>query len=127
MGASYRLCASPITTLPEWFIMGETTVAADDLRLVDYAPRSRLVVPEHRVARARFPAIDAHNHLGRWLTPDWVVQDVGTLISVLDACNLSTIVNLDGMWGDALEANLDRYDRAHPGRILTFAHADWDL
>ncbi len=109
--------------------MGETTVSADDLRLVDFVPRSRLVVPEHPVGRARFPAIDAHNHLGRWLTADhdWVVGDVPSLISVLDACNLSTIVNLDGMWEDELEANLDRYDRAHPGRVVTFAQSDWDL
>jgi predicted TIM-barrel fold metal-dependent hydrolase len=34
-------------------------------------------------------------------------------------------VNLDGRWGDELEANLDRYDRAHPGRFATFCHVDW--
>jgi predicted TIM-barrel fold metal-dependent hydrolase len=107
----------------------EETAAAHDLRLVDFAPRPRLVVPEHRVLRARFPAIDAHNHLGRWLTPDhdWVLGDADALLPVLDACNITAIVNLDGMWGDELEANLDRYDRAHPGRILTFAQADWGL
>jgi predicted TIM-barrel fold metal-dependent hydrolase len=88
-----------------------------------------LVVPEHHVTRARFPAIDAHNHLGRWLTPDrdWVVRDVDELLAVLDTCNITAIVNLDGMWGDELEANLDRYDRTYPGRILTFAQADWEL
>ena len=36
----------------------------------------------------------------------------------MDACNVAAIVNLDGMWGDELEANLDRYDRAHPGRFV---------
>jgi hypothetical protein len=35
----------------------------------------------------------------------------------MDACNLRGIVNLDGRWGDELEANLHRYDRAHPGRF----------
>jgi predicted TIM-barrel fold metal-dependent hydrolase len=34
-------------------------------------------------------------------------------------------VNLDGRWGAELEANLERYDRAHPGRFLTFCHVDW--
>jgi predicted TIM-barrel fold metal-dependent hydrolase len=38
---------------------------------------------------------------------------------------VAAIVNLDGMWGDELEANLQRYDRAHPGRFVTFAHLDW--
>ena len=68
------------------------------------------------------PIVDAHNHLGRWLTGGWAVQDVGALLAALDACGVETVVNLDGMWGDELEANLDRYDRAHPGRFLTVAH-----
>ena len=100
-----------------------------DVRLSDFKPRSRLVVEEHPVTRAKFRAIDAHNHLGRWLTPDhdWTVRDVAELFRVLDACNISAIVNLDGMWGDELEQNLDRYDRAAPGRVFTFAQSDWSL
>jgi len=106
-----------------------STSAGEDVRLGDYAPRSRLVVAAHEVARARFPAIDAHNHLGRWLTPnhDWMVSDVAELFRVLDACNITAIVNLDGMWGDELEENLNRYDRAFPGRVYTFAQSDWAL
>src|SRR5579872_3641651 len=97
-----------------------------ELSLQDFAPRPTLVTDSHTVDRARFPAIDAHNHLGRWLRAehDWVVQDVPALLETMDACNLTCIVNLDGMWGDELEANLDRYDRAHPGRFITFAHSD---
>jgi predicted TIM-barrel fold metal-dependent hydrolase len=98
-----------------------------DLPLRRYRPRSRLRVPEHRVPRAAVPAVDAHNHLGRWLGTDgaWTLPVVGELLSVMDGCNVAAIVNLDGMWGDELEANLDRYDRAHPGRFVTFAHLDW--
>src|SRR5205823_9972015 len=33
--------------------------------------------------------------------------------------------NLDGMWDAELEANLERYDRAHPGRFVTFCQLDW--
>jgi predicted TIM-barrel fold metal-dependent hydrolase len=99
------------------------------LRLEDFAPQSMLVVPENVVVRSRFPAIDAHNHLGRWLSQDhsWMVRDVPDLLGVLDDCNIAGIVNLDGMWGDELEANLDRYDHAFPGRFYTFAQVDWDL
>jgi predicted TIM-barrel fold metal-dependent hydrolase len=88
-----------------------------------------LVTETHHVTSAKFPAIDAHNHLGRWLTPDgsWVVPDVSELLQVMDTCKLQGMVNLDGMWGDELEANLDRYDRAYPGRFFTFAHCDWSL
>jgi len=44
---------------------------------------------------------------------------------VMDDCGVRTIVNLDGMWGDELQENLDRYDRAHPGRFVTFCQLDW--
>jgi predicted TIM-barrel fold metal-dependent hydrolase len=91
----------------------------------EYLPRAALVVPAHEVTRARFPAIDAHNHLGRWLVDDF--PSVAETLGVMDRCNIRAVVNLDGMWGDELEANLDRYDRAVPGRFATFAQCDWSL
>ena len=75
-------------------------------------------------ARPPFPMIDAHNHLGRWLTGTWSVPDVDELVALMDELGIESIVNLDGMWGDELDANLDRYDRVHPGRFATFAQ--WD-
>jgi predicted TIM-barrel fold metal-dependent hydrolase len=103
-----------------------------DLLLRDWRPEPKLVVPAHPVDRARFPAVDAHNHLGRWLSawvgdePNaWTAPDVGALLGLMEACNLRAIVNLDGRWGSELEDNLDRYDRAHPGRFATCCHVDW--
>jgi predicted TIM-barrel fold metal-dependent hydrolase len=105
---------------------------AGDLRLRDWRPEPKVVLPEHPVDRARFPAVDAHNHLGRWLSawvgdaPDaWTVKDVGALLDLMDACNVRAIVNLDGRWGEELEANVERYDRAHPGRFASCCHVDW--
>jgi len=98
----------------------------DTLPLTDYIPRSALSVAQHDVTRARFPAIDAHNHLGLWLTGEWL-QSVNEILAVMDRCNLKGVVNLDGRWGDELEANLDRYDRAYPDRFYTFAQLDWSL
>jgi predicted TIM-barrel fold metal-dependent hydrolase len=71
--------------------------------------------------------VDAHNHLGRWLTPDgrWAAHDVDSLLADMVGCNVAAIVNLDGRRGEELRANLDRYDRAHPGRFATFCHLDW--
>ncbi len=66
-----------------------------------------------------------HNHLGRWATPNWSVADVGALLGLMDECNVAAIINLDGMWGDELETNLDRYERAHPGRFASFCRLDW--
>ncbi|GAA2118379.1 amidohydrolase family protein [Actinomadura napierensis] len=100
-----------------------------DLRLADYAPRPSVAIPGTHVARPRHRCVDAHNHLGRWLTEDggWMAPDVGRLLALMDEHDVDAIVNLDGMWGAELSANLDRYDRAHPGRFLTFCQLDWDL
>lgn len=98
------------------------------LRVVDWAPRSRLTTAATAVGRAAVRAVDVHNHLGRWLTDgQWCTPDVDALLATMDAAGVETVVNLDGLWGDELEANLDRYDRAHPGRFLTFCHVEWGL
>ena len=106
-------------------------LTADPSTLVvrDWAPRSQVRTDEHRVGRAAVRCVDVHNHLGRWLTDDgsWMTPDVGAVIDVLDACNVATVVNLDGRWGDELRQNIERYDGAHPGRFVTFAHVDWAL
>jgi hypothetical protein len=97
------------------------------LPLRQFHPRSSLQVQQHDVPRAYTPAIDAHYHLGKWHTGDWAVPDAGKFVAMLDERNVATVVNLDGMWGDELEANLDRYDRAFPGRFVTFCRPDWSL
>ncbi len=100
----------------------------EDLRLADWQPRSTLVAHRTPVARTAVPAIDVHNHLGRWLTgPGWTAPDVGALLDLMDAHGIELVVNLDGMRGAELEANLDRYDRAWPDRFRTFCQLDWDL
>jgi predicted TIM-barrel fold metal-dependent hydrolase len=98
-----------------------------DLPLRAYRPVPRLHVAEHQVPRARFPVVDSHTHLGRWLTPGggWMVRNVDALIELMDRCNVQTLVNLDGRWGHELADNLARYDHAHPGRFVTFCHVDW--
>lgn len=96
-----------------------------DLPLRAYRPRSMVRRPLTGLpARPPVPIVDAHAHLGRWLTEGWAAPDVGALIASMDELGIAMIVNLDGMWGDELDANLHRYDRAHPSRFVTFAQ--WD-
>jgi alpha-galactosidase len=100
-----------------------------DLPLRRWTPRTQLRAPaEEEVDRPRFPVIDAHCHLGRWLTGDgtWMVPDTGKLIDLMDRCGIRGIVNLDGRWGNELAENVARYDEAHPGRFATFCHVDWE-
>lgn len=96
-------------------------------RLAAYAPRSTLELQASSPTHAQIAAIDFHTHLGRWLSPtdEWMERDVGRLLAEMDTANVEAMVNLDGRWGCELEANLDRYDRAHPDRFHTFCHVDW--
>jgi hypothetical protein len=96
-----------------------------DLPLREFVPEPMVRLPEHHPTVFPAPAVDVHNHLGRWHSDGWSTPDVGELLGLMDECNVGTIVNLDGGWGAELEANLDRYDRPHPGRFVTFCRLDW--
>jgi predicted TIM-barrel fold metal-dependent hydrolase len=98
------------------------------VRLARFRPESTLRLPTSRIDRSAIPVIDVHGHLGRWLTHGtWMEPDVDATLRTMDGLNVETIVNLDGRWGAELEANLDRYDRKHPNRFVTFCHVDWSL
>ncbi len=98
----------------------------EDLRLRDYRPRSQLRGVGTPPGRAARPATDAHAHLGRWLTGgQWAVRDVPRLLDLMAEHNVDRMINLDGRWGEELDANLDRYDRSHASRFATFCHVDW--
>lgn len=93
-----------------------------------------LQLPEHLIPRARFPVIDIHTHLSFSSKSDKGVPLVGErrflaapeeLLPVMDAKNVRIMVNLTGGWGDGLRATVKRFDRAHPGRFLTFAEPMW--
>ncbi|WP_378145479.1 amidohydrolase family protein [Cnuibacter sp. UC19_7] len=108
--------------------MSERAHATPDLPLRLWEPVSQLRATRTDLPRPAVPCIDVHNHLGRWLADDgWMIDDVDALLAVMDARDVEAIVNLDGRWGDELDENLNRYDRAHPGRFVTFCQLDWSL
>lgn len=110
---------------------GTEPAAADaSLKLVDYQPKSMLHVPVNIVEKAAFPVIDMHTHLavpnaqagGRQSRRAVPPADV---ISVMDARNIRTMVNLTGGQGERLANTIAGLDRAHPGRFLTFTEPTW--
>ena len=53
------------------------------LRLADWHPRQKLQLPVTGIDRASVPAIDVHNHLGRWLSDgEWMIDDVSALVAI---------------------------------------------
>jgi len=104
------------------------------LDLSDFEPRSMLHVRETSVERARFPIIDIHTHLafaakserGVALTDERRFLAVPEeLLEVMNRKNIRTMVNLTGGVGSGLPKCIERFDRAHPGRFLTFTEPWW--
>ena len=59
-----------------------------DLRLLDWQPKSQLVVKETKIDKPKFPVIDIHNHLHRW-------EKMGQFLQEMDKAGVTQCVNLD--------------------------------
>ena len=102
-------------------LLAQTAGARTPLDITAFQPRSMLEVPVNLVERARFPVIDVHTHIS------FSKDDKNTynatpeeLLAVMDRRNLRTMVNLTGGCGQGLKEAVERYDRAHPGRFVTY-------
>src|SRR5262245_11777730 len=65
--------------------------SASHMDFETYDPVSTLVVPEHKLTKAKFPFIDVHNH--QWDGPG---QDIKKLTSQMDGLNMKVMINLSG-------------------------------
>ncbi|MFC1619617.1 amidohydrolase family protein [Candidatus Neomarinimicrobiota bacterium] len=61
----------------------------DDLRLVDWQPKSQLVVKETKIDKPKFPVIDIHNHLGNLARTAMYLEE-------MDKAGVWKCVSLDG-------------------------------
>jgi predicted TIM-barrel fold metal-dependent hydrolase len=94
--------------------------------LKDYRPQSKLVTRETRVEQPRFPAIDAHNHLGANFGGGWDQKPLPELLELLDDVGIVCYIDLDGGWGEEiLNAHLDYFKQPAPDRFQVFGGVDW--
>ncbi|MCL6430254.1 MAG: amidohydrolase family protein [Anaerolineae bacterium] len=99
----------------------------EEMLLRDFQPRPALVVPAHQVPRPRFPAIDAHSHLGKTFGVVEPAMPPAELIARMDAVNVSAVVDLDGGWGEEiLHQRLDSFKAAAPERFACFGGVAWE-
>jgi predicted TIM-barrel fold metal-dependent hydrolase len=106
----------------------------EELPLKDFRPKCLLNLASHIPEQARFPVIDAHNHLFGELAPE-------KLIEVMDAVGVRVWLNVTGNTTMPLVNNtytiarrdvscfLDNYVKRYPGRFAAFTMADfaqWD-
>jgi predicted TIM-barrel fold metal-dependent hydrolase len=89
--------------------------------ILEYQPRSTLVVPAHPVPRARFPVIDIHGHPPRLDAPG----AIDNVVKALDALNVQVMVNASGRSGDQLVAQLKAIQASpHRDRFVMFTTLD---
>jgi predicted TIM-barrel fold metal-dependent hydrolase len=105
------------------------------LTLDDFRPRSMLVVPEHRIERAKFPVVDFHTHptfsaksvegvpAGEEIA---IQQTPADLLKLMDARNLRTLVDLTGGVGKGLVESIRTFQQPHPDRFVVFTEPSWD-
>jgi len=86
-----------------------------------YDPVSTLVVPEHKLTKAKFPFIDVHNH--QW---SMASQDLTNLITDMDKLNMKVMVNLSGGNGNGLQRMTENVKEHYPNRFIVFANVSFD-
>ncbi|HLU24439.1 MAG TPA: amidohydrolase family protein [Longimicrobiales bacterium] len=72
--------------------------------ILDYRPRSTLVVPEHPVPRAKYPVIDYHGHPRGFLDGE---DGLRRLEAELDAINVRVMVVANNMSGEELRRAIE--------------------
>ena len=78
-----------------------------------YRPSPMVRLPETKVLRAKFPAIDAHNHYLQEM-------DLAETIDRMDTCNVRTYIDLSGWNGDRLRRRLEQVKEPYPDRFAIF-------
>jgi len=89
--------------------------------ITEYKPRSTLVVPEHPVPRAKYPAVDFHGH-----PPDLSSREViERVIAAMDSLNLQVIVQARPSSGARLTRQIEAVKEAgYADRFVFFASVD---
>lgn len=85
-----------------------------------YNPTTILVVPQHKLTRAKFPFIDVHNHQFGMPT-----QNLNDLVKDMNKLNMAVMVNLSGQSGDILKKSIANIKATAPKRFIVFANIDF--
>jgi predicted TIM-barrel fold metal-dependent hydrolase len=99
---------------------------AQDKKSMDfesYDPPSTLVVPEHKITRAKFPFIDVHNH--QW---SMTRNDLDGIVKEMDKMNMAIMINLSGRGrgsAEHLETCLENVKEFYPKRFIVFTNIDF--
>jgi uncharacterized protein len=98
---------------------GQAQTTPNRLLLKDYRPRSIYKIPETRIDKARFPAIDVHAHV---YTTNRI--DVDRWVRMMDDVGLARAIILSGSTGVKFDSVVANYGR-HPKRFALWCGIDF--
>ncbi len=97
------------------------------MNLEEYHPLPNLQTKNTLIKKARFPVIDAHNHLDDDFGGGWIHKPIAQLLAILDEVNVRVFVDLDGAWGDKiLQNHLNKLKQKAPETFRVFCGIDWE-
>jgi predicted TIM-barrel fold metal-dependent hydrolase len=109
-----------LLTTSLFLLLLQNAMAQQKMDFETYDPPSTLVVPEHKIAKAKFPFIDVHNH--QFGMPD---MDLSTLTKEMDKLNMKVMVNLSGENGNRIIKSVKNINDNFPKRFIVFANIDF--
>ncbi len=122
-----------MSALPSYSQESKPAASLPGLALEDFQPRSMLVVPEHPVARAKYPVIDVHTHVASALpwprasgSAELALRRIDAMIAWMDQINLRTMINLTGGYGARLRQNIRDLQERHRGRFFNCVEPAYD-
>ena len=90
--------------------------------ILDYRPRNTLVVAEHTVPKAKFPAIDVHGHPGNVASPESIKRVVG----IMDSLNIKVMLVAENVSGSRLTSTMAALNASpHKDRFRVLAGIDF--
>lgn len=90
--------------------------------ILDYRPRGTLVTAEHKVPKAKFPAVDVHGHPGALTTTD----QINRVIGIMDSLNLKVMLVAENVSGERLTRTLEALKASpHKERFRVLAGIDF--
>jgi predicted TIM-barrel fold metal-dependent hydrolase len=88
----------------------------------EYKPKSTLVVPEHKVPRAKYPVIDIHSHQPAPMS----AQQFDQVVASMNPLNLQVLVNASGASGERLQQAMAALRGSkHKDRMVQFTTIDF--
>jgi predicted TIM-barrel fold metal-dependent hydrolase len=85
--------------------------------ILEYKPRSTLVVPAHTVPRAKFPVVDFHGHPPSLSSP----ENIQRVVEAMDQLNLRVMINASGSSQDRLKQQIAAVAASrHKDRFVMF-------